>query len=68
MVRVRVCGARARAWCACACMAGWAQVCPAFPYALTLAGHEHAACEDWSKAAACYKGALKLDPRHYNAQ
>jgi cytochrome c-type biogenesis protein CcmH/NrfG len=36
-------------------------------YAHTLCGHEYFANEDFEKAMACYRAALRLDSRHYNA-
>ncbi|RKP37974.1 hypothetical protein BJ085DRAFT_24277, partial [Dimargaris cristalligena] len=39
-----------------------------FVYAYTLAGHEHIAYQqDWTQAQQCFRTALRLDPRHYNA-
>lgn len=40
---------------------------PAFVYAYTLCGHEYVSNEDLDKAVACYRFALRLDERHYNA-
>ena len=37
------------------------------PYAYTLAGHEYFANEDFEKGIACYRNAIRIDPRHYNA-
>jgi anaphase-promoting complex subunit 3 len=36
-------------------------------YAYTLAGHEYVANEDYDKAKKCFKQALNVDHRHYNA-
>ncbi|KAF5833591.1 hypothetical protein DUNSADRAFT_10043 [Dunaliella salina] len=38
-----------------------------FTYAYTLSGHEHAANDDLDSALTCYRNALRLDGRHYNA-
>ncbi len=43
------------------------QLCPAQPYAYSLVGHELLASEDFEGAAAAYRHALRVDPRHYNA-
>eukprot|EP00898_Chlorokybus_atmophyticus_P000631 jgi/Chlat1/1569/Chrsp123S01830 len=43
------------------------QLDPNFTYAHTLAGHEHCANEDFEKGLACYRAALRIDARHYNA-
>ncbi|EQC35560.1 anaphase-promoting complex subunit 3, variant [Saprolegnia diclina VS20] len=40
---------------------------PYFTYAHTLCGHEYAANEDFEKAIGCYRHALRVDGRHYNA-
>ena len=40
---------------------------PSFTYSHTLSGHEYVANEDFEKAAACYRDALRADDRHYNA-
>ena len=40
---------------------------PSFTYSHTLSGHEYVANEDFEKAAACYRDALRADERHYNA-
>jgi len=40
---------------------------PSFVYAYTLCGHEYVCNEDLEKAVACYRYALRLDERHYNA-
>ena len=46
---------------------GLLQVDPTFVYAYTLAGHEYFATEDFDKGLGCYRHALRLDARHYNA-
>ena len=43
------------------------QLDPQFVYAHTLCGHEHVASEDFDKGLGCYRNALRLDSRHYNA-
>lgn len=43
------------------------QLEPSFTYAYTLAGHENLAMEQFDKSLACYRNAMRLDPRHYNA-
>ena len=43
------------------------QLDPSFTYAYTLAGHEYFANEDFDKGLQCYRNAMRLDPRHYNA-
>lgn len=43
------------------------QLDPTFTYAYTLAGHEYFANEDFEKGLQCYRQAMRLDPRHYNA-
>lgn len=43
------------------------QLDPSFVYAHTLCGHEYVASEDFDKGMGCYRNALRLDPRHYNA-
>jgi len=43
------------------------QVDPTFAYAYTLLGHEYVYNEDFTKALACFRNALRYDPRHYNA-
>eukprot|EP01127_Copromyxa_protea_P017637 TRINITY_DN5405_c0_g1_i4.p1 TRINITY_DN5405_c0_g1~~TRINITY_DN5405_c0_g1_i4.p1 ORF type:complete len:810 (+),score=150.42 TRINITY_DN5405_c0_g1_i4:274-2430(+) len=40
---------------------------PSFPYSHTLSGHEYIASENWDKALACFRTAISLDERHYNA-
>ena len=46
---------------------GLPQVDPTYVYAYTLAGHEYFATEDFDKGLGCYRHALRLDARHYNA-
>ncbi|KAL0477993.1 anaphase-promoting complex subunit 3 [Acrasis kona] len=41
--------------------------CPQFTYAHTLAGHEHFANDDMDDALECYRNAIRIDSRHYNA-
>lgn len=43
------------------------QLDPDFAYGYTLAGHEHAATEDFDKALACFRQAIRANARHYNA-
>ena len=43
------------------------QLQPDFAYAYTLSGHEYSANDDFEKAMACYRSAIRLDERHYNA-
>lgn len=43
------------------------QVDPNFAYAYTLLGHEHIATEELDSALSCYRSAVRIDPRHYNA-
>lgn len=43
------------------------QLDPTFTYAYTLAGHEYFANEDFEKGLQCYRQAMRLDCRHYNA-
>lgn len=38
-----------------------------FTYAFTLAGHEHYANDDLEEALQCYRNAIRVDSRHYNA-
>ena len=40
---------------------------PAASYAYTLSGHEYSANDDFEKAMACYRSAIRIDERHYNA-
>ena len=43
------------------------QVQPDLAYAYTLSGHEYSANDDFEKAMACYRSAIRIDERHYNA-
>ena len=43
------------------------QLQPDFAYAYTLSGHEYSANDDFEKAMACYRSAVRIDERHYNA-
>lgn len=43
------------------------QLDPRFTYAYTLCGHEYVCNEDLDKAVACFRYAIRLDDRHYNA-
>lgn len=43
------------------------QVDDSFAYAYTLLGHEYVAIEELDKALACFRSAVRIDPRHYNA-
>lgn len=43
------------------------QLDPSFTYSHTLSGHEYFANEDFEKAIACYRDAIRADERHYNA-
>ena len=43
------------------------QLDPAFTYAYTLSGHENLALEQFDKSLTCFRNAMRLDPRHYNA-
>ena len=43
------------------------QLEPTFTYAYTLAGHEYFANEDFDQSMSCYRNAIRMDPRHYNA-
>ena len=42
------------------------QVDPSFTYAYSLCGHEYVANEDFDRALACYRHAVRSDERHYN--
>ena len=44
-----------------------AQVTPQFAYAHTLLGHEYVMTEELEKALSCFRRAVSIDPRHYNA-
>mmetsp|Transcript_40977 Transcript_40977/g.98817 ORF Transcript_40977/g.98817 Transcript_40977/m.98817 type:complete len:788 (+) Transcript_40977:134-2497(+) len=43
------------------------QLNPSFTYTHTLSGYEYMANEDFDKAVACFRNAIRLDERHYNA-
>lgn len=43
------------------------QVNPRFTYAHTLCGHEHVSNEDLDKGTECFRRAIAIDSRHYNA-
>jgi anaphase-promoting complex subunit 3 len=43
------------------------QINPRFTYAYTLSGHEYVSNEDFEKAIECYRHAIRIDDRHYNA-
>eukprot|EP00980_Cylindrotheca_fusiformis_P001974 scaffold443_cov125-Cylindrotheca_fusiformis.AAC.23 len=43
------------------------QLDPSFTYTHTLSGYEYMANEDFDKAIACFRNAVRLDERHYNA-
>lgn len=43
------------------------QLDPSFTYSHTLSGHDYFASEDFDKAVACYRDAIRADERHYNA-
>lgn len=43
------------------------QLRPGFTYAHTLCGHEYFTNEDYDKGLTCYRGAIRIDARHYNA-
>jgi anaphase-promoting complex subunit 3 len=43
------------------------QLDPTLPYAYTLCGHEYFANEDFEKGITCYRNAIRIDQRHYNA-
>ena len=40
---------------------------PTCAYAYTLCGHEYFAADDFQKGVDCYRHAIRLDPRHYQA-
>ena len=44
-----------------------AQVNPNFAYAYTLLGHEYITIEELDKALSCFRTAVRIDSRHYNA-
>ena len=41
------------------------QLQPDLAYAYTLSGHEYSANDDFDKAMACYRSAIRIDERHY---
>jgi len=43
------------------------QVKPDFAYAYTLLGHEYVLVEELDKAMSCFRTAVRLESRHYNA-
>jgi anaphase-promoting complex subunit 3 len=43
------------------------QLNPSFTYVHTLSGYEYMANEDFEKAVACFRNAIRSDERHYNA-
>lgn len=43
------------------------QVDENFAYAYTLLGHEYVMTEEMDKAMTCFRNAIRIDPRHYNA-
>jgi anaphase-promoting complex subunit 3 len=43
------------------------QVDPTFVYAYTLLGHEYVTTEELDKAMSCFRNAVRIDARHYNA-
>ena len=43
------------------------QVDPTFAYAYTLLGHEYVTIEELDKALQCFRSAVRVDRRHYNA-
>jgi anaphase-promoting complex subunit 3 len=43
------------------------QIDPNFTYTHTLSGYEYMANEDFDKAVACFRNAIRSDERHYNA-
>lgn len=43
------------------------QVNPGFAYAYTLLGHEFVLTEELEKALACFRNAIRVNTRHYNA-
>jgi len=43
------------------------QLNPLYTYAHTLCGHEFTSNEDFEKAISCYRDAIRVDSRHYNA-
>lgn len=43
------------------------QLDPTYTYAHTMCGHEYMSNEDFEKAISCYRDAIRVDCRHYNA-
>lgn len=43
------------------------QVDPGFAYAYTLLGHEFVLTEELDRALACFRNAIRVNNRHYNA-
>lgn len=43
------------------------QLDPDFTYAYTLLGHEYVLTEELDKGMSCFRTAIRLDSRHYNA-
>ncbi|KAK3082935.1 hypothetical protein FSP39_009477, partial [Pinctada imbricata] len=43
------------------------EVAPDFAYAYTLLGHEYVFTEELDKAMSCFRNAIRVDSRHYNA-
>ncbi|XP_068082472.1 cell division cycle protein 27 homolog isoform X2 [Anabrus simplex] len=43
------------------------QIDPSFVYAYTLLGHEYVTTEELDKAMSCFRSAIRIDSRHYNA-
>ena len=43
------------------------QVDANFSYAYTLLGHEYLLTEELEKAQSCFRNAIRVDPRRYNA-
>ena len=43
------------------------QVDPSFAYAYTLLGHEFVLTEELDKALSCFRNAIRVNTRHYNA-
>lgn len=40
---------------------------PSFAYAYTLLGHEFVLTEELDRALACFRNAIRVNNRHYNA-
>lgn len=43
------------------------QIDSGFAYAYTLLGHEYVFTEELDKAMSCFRNAIRVDSRHYNA-